>query len=247
MRVVDVHAHYGEWFFPIEASKEEHILQLMQRYDMEKAVFSSSLAIVYDMEEGNKRLAEFLPKSERFYGYVVINPNYPDTSARQLETYLGRTKFLGVKIHPDHTRRPVSCPENIELLERVRKQKKVALLHTWGPEQVEATSRVADTFPDITIIMGHMGGDGIEGAGWRSGIAAARRRPNIYLEVCGSCLHRDRIKEAVRALGDDRVLYGSDMTLLNPSITIGMIEEADISEQSRSKILHDNAVRILAL
>jgi len=247
MRVIDVHAHYGEWFFPIEASKEQDILQLMERNDMEKAVFSSSLAIVYDMEEGNKRLADFLAKSHRFYGYVVINPNYPDTSAQQLETYLGRAKFLGVKIHPDYTRRPVSCPENIELLERVRKQKKVALLHTWGAEQVEATSSVADTFPDMTVIMGHMGGDGLEGAGWRSGIAAAKSRPNIYLEVCGSSLHRDRIGEAVQALGDDRILYGSDMTLLNPSMTIGTIEEANIPEHSKKKILADNAARILAL
>lgn len=247
MRVIDVHAHYGEWFFPIEMSREQHILHLMEKHEIERAVFSSSLAVVYDMEEGNARLAEFLAKSPKFYGYVVLNPNYSDVSVRQMQVHLGNPKFLGVKLHPDYARRSVSCPESIELLEEARKLRKVALLHTWGAEQVEATARVAETFPDMAIIMGHMGGDGREGAGWKSGIAAAGKHPNVYLEVCGSSLHRDRIREAVEALGDDRILYGSDMTLLNPAITLGMIEEADIPARSKANILYENAARVLKL
>jgi predicted TIM-barrel fold metal-dependent hydrolase len=60
-------------------------------------------------------------------------------------------------------------------------------------------------------------------------------------------LHKDRIKEAVETVGDDRILYGSDMTLLNPSITVGMVEEADISQSSKENIFHGNAERILRL
>lgn len=247
MKIIDVHAHYGEWFFPIYLSKEQHIIGLMDRYGIEKAVFSSSLAIVYNMIEGNAQLDGFLSKSPRFYGYVVLNPNYVDLSMQQIERYLGAQKFLGVKIHPDYSRKSVSCHESIELLEKARKLKKVALLHTWGDEQVRATSTVADTFPDLTVIMGHMGGNGREGVGWKAGIEAAKARPNLYLEVCGSTLHKDRIKEAVEAVGDDRILYGSDMTLLNPSITVGMIEEANIPQSSKENIFHRNAERILRL
>lgn len=247
MKIIDVHAHYGEWFFPIYMSKVQRIIDLMDRHGIEKAVFSSSLAIFYDMIEGNAQLNAFLAKSPRFYGYAVLNPNYIDLSAQQIEEYLGAQKFLGVKIHPDYSRKSVSCRESIELLEKARKLKKVVLLHTWGDEQIHATSTVADTFPELTVIMGHMGGDGQEGAGWRAGIEAAKGRPNLYLEVCGSVLHKDRMKEAVEAVGDDRILYGSDMTLLNPSITIGMVEEADISQSSKENIFHRNAERILRL
>jgi len=244
MRVIDSHAHYGEWFFPIAMSKEEHINRLMDRYGMERAVFSSSLAIVYNMAEGNAELNELVSRSKRFYGYVVLNPNYPELSAQQIERYLGSPKFLGVKVHPDYSRRAVSCRENIELLELARKLKNVALLHTWGDEQVRATSTVADTFPDLTVVMAHMGGDGREGAGWKAGIEAATKRPNVYLEVCGSTLHRDRIREAVEKVGSERILYGSDMTLINPSITIGMVEEAAVSQSDRENILYNNARKV---
>ncbi len=247
MKIIDVHAHCGEWFFPIYMNEARRIIGLMDKYGVEKAVFSSSLAVFYDMVEGNAQLNEFLSGSPRFYGYAILNPNYMDLSVEQIEKYLGVQKFLGVKIHPDYSRKSVSCHESVELLEKARKLKKVVLLHTWGDEQIRATSIVADTFPDMTVIMGHMGGDGKEGAGWKAGIAAAKGRPNLYLEICGSVLHRDRIKEAVEAVGDDRILYGSDMTLLNPSIAVGMVEEADISQSSKENIFHRNAERILHL
>lgn len=244
MKVIDVHAHYGEWFFPIMMTERSRILRLMDAYGIEIAVFSSSLAIVYDMEEGNADLNEFLGGSPRFYGYVVLNPNYVDLSVQEIERYLRSPKFVGVKIHPDYAKNSVSCPESLGLLEKASKLKKVALLHTWGEEQVRATSTVADTFPDLTVIMGHMGGDGREGAGWKAGIEAAKGRQNLYLEVCGSTLHRDRIREAVESVGDDRILYGSDMTLLNPAITVGMIEEADVSEHARERMFYQNAKRV---
>jgi hypothetical protein len=104
--------------------------------------------------------------------------------------------------------------------------------------------KVAETFPEVAVIMGHMGGDGMDGLGWRGGIDAARRRSNIYLEICGSELHKDRIQEAVEAMGHDRILYGSDMSLITPSLAIGMVQEAGISKEAKEAIFYWNAKRL---
>jgi predicted TIM-barrel fold metal-dependent hydrolase len=131
MRLIDVHAHYGEWFFPIRKSGERDVLNLAMKYGIEKVVFSSSLAITYDIVEGNRELKRLVDRYPNFYGYVVLNPNYPELSEMMIEECLSDPKFVGAKIHPEYTRQPVSSATNTNLLELVvKKNRKVVLLHT---------------------------------------------------------------------------------------------------------------------
>ncbi len=244
MRIIDVHAHYGEWFFPIRTSKEADVMEFARKYGIEKIVFSSSLAIVYDLVEGNRRLKPLIDMHANFYGYVVLNPNYPELSEMMIEECFLDKKFVGVKIHPDYTGQLVSSETNIHLLELARKKRRIVLLHSWGEPGVKASSVVADTFPDLVVIMAHMGGDGLSGQGWKAAIHAAKTRNNVYLEICGSELHRDRIREAVEGLGYERILYGSDMTLITPDFAIGMVQEAEIPDEAKEAIFYHNAQKL---
>jgi predicted TIM-barrel fold metal-dependent hydrolase len=96
--------------------------------------------------------------------------------------------------------------------------------------------------PDLPIIMAHMGGDL-----WWEGIAAARESPNLYVDPCGTCADADKIGVAVRELGAERMLFGSDYTLFDPAYTLGMIEDADLSAEQRALILYGNAQRLFNL
>jgi len=247
MRIIDAHAHYGEWFFPIRATKEHDIMRIAAKYKIEKVIFSSTLAIVYDLVEGNRALGFLIDMNPDYYGYVVLNPNYPELSEKMILECLSNPKFLGMKIHPDYSAQPVSCETNIHLLDLARKKRRVVLLHTWGEQGVRASSAVAETFPDLFVIMGHMGGDGLNGQGWRAAIGAARKLDNVYLEICGSDLHKDRIKEAVDAMGCDRILFGSDMTLIAPDFAVGMVTEAEISEEAKEAIFYTNAKKLFGI
>jgi len=91
--------------------------------------------------------------------------------------------------------------------------------------------------------MGHMGGTDDSGTGgnWKQAITAAYEFSNIYLEVCMTRLEAGKIEETVEKIGSQQVLYGSDMTLLNPAHTIGMIMGAEITEKEKERILYANA------
>ena len=98
---------------------------------------------------------------------------------------------------------------------------------------------VARDNPDVPIIMAHMGGDA-----WREGLRAAAESPNLYVDMCASWADADKVAEAVDALGPERVLFGSDFTLFDPAHTLGMIEDAVLSDEARELILHGNAERL---
>jgi predicted TIM-barrel fold metal-dependent hydrolase len=51
----------------------------------------------------------------------------------------------------------------------------------------------------------------------------------------------------VNEAGADRVLFGSDMPLMDPRPQIGKIITADISDEAKQLILGDNARRLLGI
>ena len=239
--IIDVHAHCGKWFFPIFCDSPERVAELCDRYHIEKAVFSSSRAITYDMETGNREAAQFVQSDRRFYAYVYLNPRDSDRASYQMKTYFSNPRFVGVKLHPSYSGEPANSKATLKLLETLPEEK-IVLVHTWGREGVNQVCELADAFPKHRFILGHMGG-GAENE-WRAGIEGGLRCPNTYLEVCGSVLQHDRIREAVDAVGSDRIVFGSDMTLLSPAFALGQILDSDIAEEDRRRILHDNAAKL---
>ncbi len=76
-------------------------------------------------------------------------------------------------------------------------------------------------------------------------IEAARACPNIYLEICTSYRNPGSIEAMVEGAGEDRVLFGSDMPLMEPRINLGRVMTSRISEDARRKVLGENAARLL--
>jgi predicted TIM-barrel fold metal-dependent hydrolase len=241
--IVDAHAHCGKWYFPSFCEKPEDVSKLCDRHGIDRIVFSSSLAILYDMESGNRQTAEFIGNDERFYGYVYLNPAEPEASAREIDRYAGREDFVGAKLHPSYSGRSIGDPETLALLEDVPEDL-VILIHTWGPSSVGHLCQLAGQLPRLSFLMGHMGGTATDD--WQAGIKGAERSPNVFLEICGSHLEYDRIGRATAALGSRRILFGSDTTLINPAFSIGQILGSAASEKEKKDMLGRNALRLFS-
>ncbi len=71
--------------------------------------------------------------------------------------------------------------------------------------------------------------------------------PNIYLETCGSGLHNGGIEYPVRESRADRILFGTDMPLLDASQQLAKVLVSEISEEEKRLVLGGNAIRLLGL
>lgn len=78
-------------------------------------------------------------------------------------------------------------------------------------------------------------------------VEAATECPNIYLETCTSFGEHGTIEFLVEGAGEDRVLFGSDMPLMDARLQVGRIVTADLSDEVKCKVLGLNTIKLLGL
>jgi hypothetical protein len=237
MKIIDVHGHLGRWPFPSAAAGARDALALMDRCGIERCIFSSALAIVHDMREGNRELENQIRGERRLHGYVVLNPNDVESSCQELDRYYRNPQFVGAKIHMAYSRQSGVSDGMRSLLREVARRGKPVLIHPSG--DLRALCKACADTEGLAVIIAHGGG--------REGMEIAARTPNIYLEFCSSFPARDKIEEAFRRVDNSRLLFGTDLTLIDPALTLGMAMDAEISEEQRRLMLWDNAAALFGI
>ena len=100
---------------------------------------------------------------------------------------------------------------------------------------------LAARYPDVPIQMAHLGGARIRG------VQDIRPHENISIDTSGSQPIGGLVEYAVKELGADRVVYGSDVPGRDFSAQLGRIYGARLSASDRDKILYRNAHRLISL
>jgi hypothetical protein len=123
------------------------------------------------------------------------------------------------------------------------------LFHAWyktvEAEEHESTAAdVADLarrHPDTRIIMAHLTGVG------RRGVQDVEDLPNVSVDTSGGWYDSEMVEYAVRHLGPDRVLFGSDFPGRDYAPQIGRVEGTNLPNEVKEKILWRNAAAALGL
>ena len=243
MKKIDVHAHLGSWFYPIPpGDPADRLLRLCEREDIAYAVCSSVLALEYDMVEGNAEMAAAIADHERFLGYVYVNANWLEESVAEMERYLPREDFVGVKVHPRLSGVAENTPQMADLIAEVARRSPALLMHTVDQNAAHQMARYAEEHPELTIILAHAAhSDSDEAA------RMARLRPNVYLDFACEWPGAGKIERALEICGPEKIVFGTDMDLLAPSFTRGMFEGGGLTDEQRKMIYYDNAARVLGL
>ncbi|MFM8219421.1 MAG: amidohydrolase family protein, partial [Planctomycetaceae bacterium] len=103
----------------------------------------------------------------------------------------------------------------------------------------------ADEFPEIRLILAHIGhgGDGDYSHQVRG--VQASRRGNVWADTSSArSITPGLIEWAVREVGPERVLFGSDTPLYHCGMHRARIELAEIPAAQRQMILRDNALTL---
>jgi hypothetical protein len=140
-----------------------------------------------------------------------------------------------------------NAPELDPLIARATELKALVLQHTWlkvmGNLPGESTpmdlAELATRHPQATLVCGHTGGD------WELGIRTIRPHQNLYADLAGGDPTAGLTEMAVRELGAERVLYGSDAGGRSFASQLAKVHGADIPERARRLILADNLKRLL--
>jgi len=236
-RIVDVHAHVGpDQRFLLRCSASD-LVEAYDRCGIRVGLVSSTISLLADYAVGNRLVLEAVKRyPERIVGLYSLNPLYEE-AVEELRAYVEIYGFRGVKLHPDYFYIEPSEEPAVGALEAVAKLGVPLMLHSYDGG-VEA-SKVAELFPEMTIVVYHMGG-----VSWREGLRRLRRYDNVYVEISSSVTERGLVEEAVRTLGSSRVLFGSDIPYLEPAVSLGKVLGARIGRDEVEDILYRNAERL---
>ena len=244
--IIDGHSHFCVEL-GIKTSKEQFI-DAMDSYGISKSCVSSSEAINYCAERGNDAVLDFMEQyPNRIIGFCVPNPHRQPL--REVKRCI-KAGFRGIKLHPWCHDCPLSSPKYLAVFEEAASQEIPILFHSGGTLKIsdfkyaplEKILLLAQEFSTVNWIIGHMGLDR-----WQEAIDMVAPFKNLYLDITMSMPHPDRVERAVQKVGAHRVIFGTDMTLLDPAVPLGLIQGSKISKEEKGLVLGGNIMRLLQM
>lgn len=192
-------------------------------------------------------------------------------TAQKIKNILGDFYVIGYQIHPKYVR------ESIETIEKMRKNGEVLIgelvpactnfsytdigfeeilenakgmvisFHSTvsGKEEIEAMDRLIARYKEVTFVGAHPGEtDFVE-----MHINRLKKFDNYYLDISGTGIFRyAMLAHAVKAVGSERILFGSDFPTCAPQMFVGSVAFDNlITETDKENIFYNNAKRILKL
>lgn len=243
MQIVDCHVHLcptgGSTPHGVRHPLPQDVIALLLAEGIGRAVVFPSFANAPD-NLGLVALASAQP--EFIIPFAWVNPHIGGAAdeARQMIRSYG---FRGIKLHPllhaFFPNRPLLDP-----VMRVAAEEGVpVLLHSGHsmqslPWQI---AEVAEAWPDVSVIMDHMGLQ----LGWvDDAIRQAERMPNLVLGTTAMPFH-DKIREAVRRIGSERVVWGTDAPAIHPRVELVKLRVAELTTAEEANVLGKTILRLV--
>jgi uncharacterized protein len=189
---------------------------------------------------------------DRFIGFFTLNPAYPKESLEEMK----RCIDLGMAGYKGYTQVKVNDPRYYPIIEKLTDLKMVVFMHAFcqlgmgGYRMKYDIGRLANTtipedmieaakrYPEATFHFAHIGG----GGDWEYECKSFKDYPNIYVDTSGSNNEENMIDFAIKHLGEDRILFGTDSCY---EANVGKILAAKATETQKKKIFFDNYNRLL--
>jgi len=149
---------------------------------------------------------------------------------------------VGLKIWVSIADEPCVFP----LIERMIEYGKPTLIHAMhksvGQLPLESDpvhiANLARRYPDAKIIMPHIGGN------FYYSCEAIADCPNVWTDPSGTYCETGMLEHAVKILGADRILFGSDAPGADFANNLAKVLAADISAEDQRNILATNAKKL---
>lgn len=235
--VIDIHGHCGAMVQCATVTLKEQAA-MMDRVGIDVAIVSSIAALKGQISTGNDAVREIIDRYPgRIFGYIHVSANYPELIAPEIARCCAHPGFVGIKVYQNGI--PFSDPRFDPAWDAARDRNLPVLAHTWGGN-LTGFDAVALRFPTVSFIAGHAGSD----FAYQAYIDAARRAPNLYLDLTCSRDYTNMIPHFVTQLGAERLVWGTDIPLFSMAQQISKVLFASISDTDKSLILGRNAIRI---
>ncbi|HYM11051.1 MAG TPA: amidohydrolase family protein [Bryobacterales bacterium] len=251
IRIWDEHTHLHSVPGDTPEERMALLVRLADRLGIERLLLSQGYSADRhptpdQLRQENDRVMRAVRRfPDRSYGSVYLSPAHPEFSVQEFNRCVRDGPMVSIgELEAD---KPCSVPEMDLIVERAASLKTPILQHTWlkvgGNDPGESTPydvvELARRHPDVQFVCVHTGGD------WERGIRIIRAARNVSAEIAGSDPTSGFVEMAVRELGAERVIYGSDVGGRSFASQLAKVMGAEISDSAKELILGGNLRRLL--
>ena len=249
---IDCHMHVNGKSRSWGWGDNDRIIDAADRLSIDKLCCSipvtSGMPEPKQVRECNDDVLEAMKRyPDRILGYCFVNPGNGEEAIAEMERCVIKRGMMGIKLYNQYK---CSDPIVYPVVEKAIELGIPILEHAgYVTDPPQAASqpnishagdfvKLAAEYPEAMLIEAHIGG----GGDWEWAIKTLRHSPSVYLDTSGSVIDEGMIEMAVRELGAERLLFGTDMTMEGG---VGKVMGADITEAQREEIFWKNMAAIL--
>lgn len=241
--VYDVHGHMGYHPAIFMSHAEPETMARHLRRAGARLVFTHHDAL-NDWSYRNQAVHDIVARfPDVLRMYVAINPHAPANIEEDLARYDDWPYAIGLKFLADYHRVAVTDERYERAMSFADERGLPILFHTWGGSSYDGAGTLLELtrrHPHAIYLFGHsFYGD------WKGVRKVFEEAPaRCYFELTSIPGQAGYIERLVDIVGADRILFGTDLPWFSEFQAIGGVLAADISDDARRAILHDNALAV---
>jgi predicted TIM-barrel fold metal-dependent hydrolase len=180
---------------------------------------------------------------DRIIGYASLHSTrFGQEALEELDRCANDYGMRGLKIYST-PQMSIAEPATIPIFEKTVELGFPILAHA-TPHECEYLMAAV---PEAKLMMAHAAAQPFSQGDWNRAIMAAKRFPNLYLETASSTIDTGFLETCVHELGPERIIFGTDIPLLDPYFQLSKIRDASIETAQLNKILGENILRLTGL
>lgn len=265
-RIIDIHGHIGEFrgydltTATLLANIDRFGVRLVLVSNIDGAELPGTTANTDELTTNRVTVETVRKYPGKLRGLIWTRPK--DGSPAQIEPMLRETLsttdksriFVGLKIHPEMNDFPADDPRVDGYLALCEKYRLPAVFHSGkkgtnsAPEKIYAAAR---RHPRVPVILYHMGfGRDHANALSVAKEAATKRDAQLYVETAQA--DPEAVLQAIKDLGSERVLFGTDATYYGRDhyarydALLARLKR-ELSAEDYGKVVRGNAERLFGL
>ena len=231
----DLHVHVGPWKFDVNHTTLPQIRKEMKNAGVEKFAVMVSAPDDHHTHVANINL---LNESEGLNFIYWLDPR--DTRLSELDSIGNR--LMAVKLHPSYTRTRPDSLKMQKFLDWCERNRKPLMVHCGRWNKYADYRFTVNVLRErkLTAILAHMGGPAYDLKANALDFISAQALKGRLMVDTSTCFQPYLIEKAVKTLGAENVIMGSDYPLHHPTPTMQTVQMARIAGGSVRRILDLN-------
>ncbi len=224
--------------------------------ERQEAAKETDIRMLSRLERRNSYTCNLAKEHANLIPFINLDPLMDeDTMITEILDKVNNHGAKGVKLHPSSQR---FFPNDRHLWPAYRMAQQLSLpvvfhagtfVTTIQYAQPKNFEEVLQSFPDLTLVMAHLGQGFLNEA-----ISLARTYPNLQFDcsaiisgVAAKSVSDTDLTAVMKEIGVERIMFGSDFPWFDPLESIERLLRLDFSEREKQQILAENAIRIYEL